>query len=119
MGLAIDDAYYSQTGNQVDPFAKFCEVVSFDHRSYTISRWCNESKGRIHLLERYMNTRKGITRKDDTLPERILKEARKSDKKKRLIPLKPMLENYYKIRGYDENGVPKSSRLKKLGITIK
>jgi aldehyde:ferredoxin oxidoreductase len=56
-----------------------------------------------------MNTRKGITRKDDTLPERILKEARKSDKKKRLIPLKPMLENYYKIRGYDENGVLKSS----------
>jgi aldehyde:ferredoxin oxidoreductase len=74
---------------------------------------------RIQLLERYMNTREGITRGDDTLPDRILKEARKSDKKKRLIPLEPMLKNYYKIRGYDENGVPKSSRLKKLGITIK
>ena len=73
---------------------------------------------RIHLLERYMNTREGISRKDDTLPERFLKEGRKSDKKNRTVPLEPMLKDYYKARGYDENGVPELSRLKKLGLPI-
>lgn len=78
-----------------------------------------EAGERIQLLERYMNTREGIGHKDDTLPDRILKEFRNSDKKRRRIPLEPMLKHYYKIRGYDENGVPKSSRLKKFGITVK
>ena len=33
-----------------------------------------EAGDRIHVLERYMNTREGISRKDDTLPARFLKE---------------------------------------------
>ena len=73
---------------------------------------------RIHLLERYMNTREGISRKDDTLPKRLLNEGRLSDKKSRIVPLGPMLEDYYKIRGYDENGVPEMNRMKKLGISV-
>ena len=73
---------------------------------------------RIHMLERYMNTREGISRKDDTLPDRLLKEGRLSDKKNRTVPLEPMLKDYYQTRGYDENGVPEMSRMKKLGISI-
>ncbi|MCP4600122.1 MAG: aldehyde ferredoxin oxidoreductase family protein [Proteobacteria bacterium] len=71
---------------------------------------------RIHILERYMNTREGITKKDDTLPERLLTEGRKCDPKKRHVPLDEMLEEYYKLRGYDEDGIPKASLLKRLGI---
>lgn len=72
---------------------------------------------RIHLLERYMNSREGITRKDDCLPERFLKEGRECDPKKRTVPLDKLLDCYYKARGYDQNGIPKKRVLDKAGIT--
>ncbi len=74
---------------------------------------------RVHVLERYMNTREGISRKDDTLPGRFLNEGRDCDDKKRTVPLEKMLDQYYKKRGFDKNGVPKASLLKKLGIEKK
>ena len=74
---------------------------------------------RIHILERYMNTREGISKKDDTLPLRLLTEGRKCDAKERVVPLEPMLKKYYKLRGYDSNGIPKKRTLKRLGIEIK
>lgn len=73
---------------------------------------------RIHLLERYLNTREGISRKDDTLPERLLKEGRKNDPANRIVPLDKMLDRYYRLRGYDENGIPTTAILKKYGINI-
>ncbi len=74
---------------------------------------------RIHVLERYMNTREGISRKDDTLPERFLKEGRDCDSKMHTVPIEKMLDGYYKIRGFDRNGVPKKKTLKRLGIELK
>ena len=74
---------------------------------------------RIHVLERYMNTLEGISRKDDTLPGRMLKEGRKSDPKGRVVPLEPMLNKYYKLKGFDNNGIPTAKTLKKLSITPK
>ena len=71
---------------------------------------------RIHVLERYMNTREGIKRSDDTLPPRILKEGRDSDPDKKVVPLNRMLPQYYKTRGYDNNGIPTGKTLKDLDI---
>jgi len=71
---------------------------------------------RIHVLERYMNTREGISRKDDTLPPRLIKEGRADDDKKLTVPLDSMLDRYYRIRGYDKNGIPTAVTLRKLGI---
>ncbi len=71
---------------------------------------------RIHLLERYMNTREGISRKDDTLPARFLNEPRRNDPAQRTVPLDKMLDNYYQLRGYDENGIPTEQILIKYGI---
>jgi len=76
-----------------------------------------EAGTRINTLERYMNTREGISRKDDTLPVRLLTEPRASDSEKHTVPIEKMLESYYKISGYDSNGVPTADTLKKLGIT--
>jgi len=72
---------------------------------------------RIHILERYLNTLEGITKKDDTLPGRLLHEGRKSDKKKSVVPLDKMLKSYYKIKGYDKNGIPKKALRNKLRIS--
>lgn len=77
-----------------------------------------EAGERIHILERLMNTNEGVSVKDDTLPERLLFESQKDDPKKRKVPLKPMLEKYYKLRGYDKNGIPGSRVLKRLGISV-
>ena len=73
---------------------------------------------RIHVLERHMNCREGISRKDDTLPDRLLNESREDDLKKRTVPLEKMLDKYYKLRGYDANGIPTVDTLKKLGIPV-
>ena len=74
---------------------------------------------RIHTLERYMNTREGISQKDDTLPDRFLKEGRKNDSKNRTVPLARMISKYYKLRGYDEKGIPTRKVLKKYAIALK
>jgi len=74
---------------------------------------------RIHILERYMNTREHISRKDDTLPARFLNETREDDKKDWTVPLEKMLSQYYKLRGYDKDGIPTAETLKKLGIEIR
>ena len=71
---------------------------------------------RIHLLERYMNTKMGISSKDDTLPDRLLKEPRPEDKKKRLIPLQKLLKDYYKVKGYDADGIPTEKKLRAMKI---
>lgn len=73
---------------------------------------------RGHMLERYLNTNEGISRKDDTLPDRILKEKRTSPVDKGNIPLDKMLDSYYALRGYDNNGIPTPKKLKALGIDL-
>lgn len=73
---------------------------------------------RIHVLNRYLNTREGIDKNDDTLPPRFLKEGRKSDRKNRTVPLDKMLKQYYRIKGYDKNGIPKKELLKKLELDL-
>ena len=72
---------------------------------------------RVHVLERLMNTEEGISRKDDTLPSRLLNEQRKCDDKGLAIPLEKMLNRYYFIRGYDKNGVPEKRTINKLKIS--
>jgi aldehyde:ferredoxin oxidoreductase len=76
-----------------------------------------EAGDRITVLERYMNTREGIRRLHDTLPERLLKEGRKSDPEARTVPIEKLRSKYYKKRGYDDNGIPTPKTLKRLGIT--
>jgi aldehyde:ferredoxin oxidoreductase len=73
---------------------------------------------RIHLLERYMNCREGLSSADDTLPERFLKEHRESDPYKRVIKMKTMLRKYYWYRGYDRTGIPGSKTLKRWKVLI-
>jgi len=69
---------------------------------------------RIFNLERYMNCREGISREDDTLPHRILHEVREDGWPP--IELDKMLAQYYRLRGWDKAGRPKSSLMQRLGI---
>jgi len=72
---------------------------------------------RISNLVRLFNIREGITTADDTLPRRLLKETLPSGPSKGVtVPLKEMLEEYYLVRGWDEKGVPKNTKLEQLGL---
>jgi aldehyde:ferredoxin oxidoreductase len=65
---------------------------------------------RIYNMKRSFNTRLGITAKDDKLPRRFMEIPRTlpSGEEAR-ANVKPMLKEYYKIRGWDKNGVPHGS----------
>jgi aldehyde:ferredoxin oxidoreductase len=72
---------------------------------------------RIFSLERLFNKREGFGKKDDTLPERLLKEPMpEGPAKGKVHPLEKMLTVYYEKRGYDENGHPTEDKLKELGL---
>jgi aldehyde:ferredoxin oxidoreductase len=71
---------------------------------------------RIHVLERYINTREGTSREDDALPSRFLNERRKNDPCGTTLDIENMLDAYYKMRGFDSRGIPTAATLKRLGI---
>jgi aldehyde:ferredoxin oxidoreductase len=72
---------------------------------------------RIYNLERLYNTREGFGRAEDTLPERLLSEPVPEGPSKGWVnKLEPMLKEYYRARGWDENGVPKKAKLVDLGL---
>ncbi len=76
---------------------------------------------RIYTMERYINCRRGLTRKDDTLPWRVMAEPIPDGpaKGRRCAEgqLKAMLDVYYELRGYDQTGMPTRDCLEELGIT--
>jgi aldehyde:ferredoxin oxidoreductase len=76
---------------------------------------------RINNLIRLFNCREGFTRKDDYIPYRVAYEAMDVGPNKgvRVTPdkFKKMLDEYYSIRGWDKNGVPRKGKLRALGLS--
>jgi aldehyde:ferredoxin oxidoreductase len=73
---------------------------------------------RIWNLERLFNLKAGFTKKDDTLPPRMLEEPIPAGPAKGQVhELSIMLPEYYQLRGWDENGVPTPEKLEELGLT--
>ncbi len=73
---------------------------------------------RIVNLNRLFNVRRGVTRADDNLPDRLTKEgAPLGPSKGEVVELDQMLDEYYLKRGWDnETGIPYASTLKRLGL---
>lgn len=68
-------------------------------------------------LERMWNLRAGLTKADDSLPERLLKEAHQQGPSKGVtVNLDAMLSDYYQERGWDQDGVPTPEKLAELGL---
>ncbi|NIQ04700.1 MAG: aldehyde:ferredoxin oxidoreductase, partial [Candidatus Korarchaeota archaeon] len=75
---------------------------------------------RIWNLIRMFNVREGFTRKDDTLPYRIANDPLQGGKADGHV-VKPedfnkMLDEYYKLRGWDKEGRPTKKKLKELNL---
>ena len=72
---------------------------------------------RIFNQKRLYNVRCGISRKDDTLPARLLTLKRTGEGlTPNLPPLGEMLGDYYQVRGWSEEGIPLPEKLKELGL---
>ncbi len=75
---------------------------------------------RIWNLIRLYNIREGFARKDDTLPERIATNPLPEGKAKGHVvkreDFEKMLDEYYKLRGWDKEGGPTKEKLKQLGL---
>jgi aldehyde:ferredoxin oxidoreductase len=67
-------------------------------------------------LERLINTRLGISEKDDKLPKRLTDEEQIKGDKRTKVPQEKLKKQFYKGRGWDTNGMVKQSTLKYLGI---
>ena len=96
---------------------------------------------RIWTLERLWNLAAGFTRADDTLPSRLLREGGAERFHDEIVPdaaaveaaaspggraarsagppvgLLPMLDEYYRARGWDAEGVPRLAKVEALGLT--
>jgi aldehyde:ferredoxin oxidoreductase len=72
---------------------------------------------RILNVERLFNVREGMRRKDDTLPQRFLTEPMPSGASKgQVVDLQPMIDEYYRARGWDEQGIPTQDKLRELSL---
>jgi aldehyde:ferredoxin oxidoreductase len=72
---------------------------------------------RISTLARLFNVREGFTRQADTLPERNLVQPMVGGPASgQVVELDPMLDAYYRLMGWDENGVPTEGVLEELRI---
>lgn len=76
-----------------------------------------EIGGRIFNLERMFNLREGLTARDDTLPPRMLHEPifKHMDSGH---PLDQLLPRYYRLRGWDADGVPTRDTLERLQVRV-
>lgn len=92
--------------------------------SYATGIYIDENKAmkitkRVGTLTRAYNVRLGISRKDDAPPERFFQEA--STPSQFQPPLDPTIFNstidaYYKLRGYNKEGIPSEQTLDELGL---
>ncbi len=75
---------------------------------------------RIYNLERLINVGRGLSRRHDTLPFRVLNEPIPDGPAKgRFCPqeeLDAMLDRYYEIRGWTSDGIPTDDTLSELGL---
>ncbi len=72
---------------------------------------------RVYGLTRLFNVREGFDSKDDTLPERCLRESMaEGPARGHLVELDPMLNEYYEIRGWDERGRPTRATVDRLKL---
>jgi aldehyde:ferredoxin oxidoreductase len=68
-------------------------------------------------IERVFNILAGIRRKDDRLPDRLLKEPAPAGPNKGLVvPLEELKDDFYESFGWDQNGFPKPETLRELGL---
>ena len=119
----VDSAVICKYATMWPPVFYFDTFVNVIPALTGMEEWSNpkyvrQSAERISHLRRAFNHRIGVTRKEETLPPRLLLEPMPTGPSKGGLPnLDEMLDEYYEYRGCDrETGYPKESKLKELHL---
>jgi aldehyde:ferredoxin oxidoreductase len=119
--LPIESTTYDAVGIPPRPHTLEVELLSAATGIELNEAMVKTIGDRIINVERAFNVREGITRKDDTIPERWFTDpvptgphkGRKIDRDK----LEKMKDEYYQLRGWDiTTGLPTKETLEKLGL---
>ncbi len=138
------DIDFKEDGNKwwVKPFQELCmatnmlgvclfTVITLANKPSTYAELLSKATGkelakddllkaaeRVINMERMLNISFGFERKDDSLPERFLKEKAPDGRGKgEVVDLDKALRSYYESMGWDEEtGVPTDEKLKELGL---
>lgn len=95
------------------PHSKFIKLATGMKMDY--GRFA-QAGARGYTMERMFNLREGIGKDQDRLARRFTKDLLLAGNPKSRVPLDQMLPKYYKLRGWDENGIPTAKTLKKLDL---
>jgi aldehyde:ferredoxin oxidoreductase len=121
--------FQDATAGPIDS-AVFCDFcLDFGFSPEVIERLIREATGMKHTyadmmkigerivnIERLFNLREGYTRKDDVIPERFMEPMPDGTAKGQTCDVSKMLDAYYQLRGWDEQGVPTAEKLRSLGL---
>jgi len=111
-GVCVFPYMLMEEGTEI--LADFYSAAVGEHYSERDVRKLGE---RIFNLEREFNRRLGLSRQNDTLPDRLTKEPHTSGiGEGNVVPLEEMLNRYYALRGWDQEGLPTQEKLHELSI---
>jgi aldehyde:ferredoxin oxidoreductase len=103
---------------ELEDFAKLYTIVTGIETTPEEMRLKGE---RINNLARVINVREGFSRKDDTLPWKVMNYPVPDDGPSKGAyvsqeELNMMLDDYYEVRGWTRDGIPTPEKLKELGM---
>jgi len=75
-----------------------------------------EAGERIFTVQRLINIRDGYNAATDVMPKKMLQPAKEGFRAGKIPPFKELMEDYYNLRGWDENGEPSQRTLDRLGL---
>jgi aldehyde:ferredoxin oxidoreductase len=115
--LVVCDFHPSALPITIQEYAEF--VTAATGHVYTTEDWAQAAE-RIETTIRLFNVEAGLGRKDDTLPPRLLENPLPDGPARGQLfgreGLAMMLDEYYALRGWDQQGVPLVESLQRLGI---
>ncbi len=117
LGAALDSTgacLFTTFGIGADELAALLSAVTGVHYSPADFMKAGD---RIWNLERQWNLKVGMTSADDSLPTRMLKDPIPNGPSRgKVNHLHEMLPEYYKLRGWDAEGIPTEEKLKELAL---
>ncbi|NWF97217.1 MAG: aldehyde ferredoxin oxidoreductase family protein [Candidatus Thorarchaeota archaeon] len=101
----------------IEDFARVLPLVTGIEQLGSVKELVRIAERQV-TLKRLFNAREGIRREDDRLPDRFTKEPMPDGPGKgQLVNLDPMLDDYYRHRGWDvSTGLPTPETLRRLSL---
>jgi aldehyde:ferredoxin oxidoreductase len=109
-----------------------CKFIMLGHITHDhMKDWINAATGwdlttedvkkigeRLFNLKRMYNVKLGISRKDDTIPPRLMIHEKKSGAAAGSVPNYPrIMQDYYEYRGWSNEGIPTETKLEQLDLS--